>query len=386
MAALSLGVGSSAWATQVTWWDTELKSHTGKLSRLDAEHLVLLDENGLPDRVPLSRVVRVVRDESGQASEAQSQPGVVVTLTDGQRFVGVELMGETPGSQGQSLRFGHPRLGMWDEPLERLGSVTRGTGSEATDGLAEDRLELDNGQVLSGFVEAVDSPHVLFTAAGTETAVPVPWARVSGLHLSNPKGAMLDTAHYLALRDGSRLAVLSATGDRDGWSIRLASSPDPSEAVLLSPADWVELRPGGQGFKLVSLLDLPWDVVRGGEVFGVPRPPRRDGGALRLDAPVTVRWALPGGASRFRVQAAQDLDASIEPAKRAWASSSIQVQTGERTSSLDRAALNVESPQATLVGTVAGPSLSLELQASEHGPVLDRVRLREAWVLVIRQP
>ena len=132
--------------------------------------------------------------------------------------------------------------------------------------------------------------------------------------------------------------------------------------------------------RLVDLVRLKMQAVSGGEVFGLPMPPRIDAGSVYLHAPVVVRFDLPAGAARLAA-VAELADAAQSPAEAlAWADMDLIVRVDSKI--VATAHLDAAQPRALLNVAAAGRALTIELDQAANGPIRDRMRLRDAVVFV----
>lgn len=230
---------------------------------------------------------------------------------------------------------------------------------------ADDRVLLRNGDALTGFIEDVDAEAV-HLAMGTNT-VPLAWDRVAAVALANP--AEPARGNWLVLRDGTRVRV----ADLAIGSEQVTGEVLGSRALEL-PAGHVRTVEFAQQHRLVTLAELEPRVAAGGVVFGVPMMPTFARERSTLHAPVTVAVELPSGAKRFTA------DAVIEDQSLMWADMELIVrdETGEQF----RAHLNRDNRRVAVNVPVTGTRLVIELDEAANGPIMDRLQLHDAAILV----
>src|SRR5690606_7073652 len=117
----------------------------------------------------------------------------------------------------------------------------------------------------------------------------------------------------------------------------------------------------------------------GGQVFGVTWPPRTRADQVLLHAPMTVEYELPAGASRVAATVELALD-DVPVHARSWADCDVTVTA--QGSAPQQIHLTAAQPKATINLPIDGAGLIIQLDAGAHGPMLDRVRLVDAMVLV----
>lgn len=323
----------------------------------------------------------------------------VAELTDGQRFVGQWGGGS---SDGESLRWRHADLGAVALPLDRLRVVrfrmpdddaarqavqTIATGPTP----AQDTVALVNGDRLRGFVlELTETAVVLMPegeaggdgggASGGE-AWELPHERIALLRLANPDASPEPGRQVMMLGDGSRVLVTGLAIGRDQVrytsALREAAEPGQIDLGRLAGVDFT-----AHGRRLVPLADQRMQVTAGGEVFGLPAPPRTLGRTLQFHAPVAVRFDLPDTAERFTAIAELATgDGDAPPHLPDWADFELVVHHGGDAGE-KRYRLHGSQPSVEINVPIHDATLRLEVDPGVNGPILDRLRLRDPLLLI----
>lgn len=350
----------------------------GRLSYFDADRRLRTEAIG--QFVQL----RGIGETAGDVSPTGALPtpkGAGLILIDGQRLAG-EWVGAV--ADGGAIVWAHPLLGKVSISLDRLRGwhgETEGDEAPARAWLNEspttDRLVLSNGDALEGFVTAVTETGVEIQQDDGAAPIALPRDRIAAVVLANPVPTAGTEGQRLVMRDGSVI---------DGRSVAIRSEtvrfePTLGEAgvveVPLSAVRRIDFTGGGR--RLAALGDLARQVS-GGEVFGVAMRPRVEAdGALWLHAPVAVTFELPEGARRLAAEAALAGGADAPSELHAWADFELTVTVDGES---QRYRLHGDQPRVRLNAALSGSSLRLELTAGANGPVLDRLRLRDAVVLI----
>jgi len=249
--------------------DRQLESQPVRLQVLSDGEMMYFGADRTLKRQPMSRFV-AVRFRGSAEADPEDQQGRV-ERTDGQRLTGNLLAGR---EDGQGLRWEHPDLGEASLSLDDLSRFHR-PGAEPTEPAGgDDRVVLRNGDVLTGFVEAVQPDQLMLDPAEGDELVPLPLENIAAVALANRRRPWPADTHRLRLAAGSRLAIETLELRDDG----LAVDTDWLGSGLNLPIDAVnviELTSGG--LRLVDLTDRPREVTGGGAVFGVTMPPRAGG-------------------------------------------------------------------------------------------------------------
>ncbi|MEX2672496.1 MAG: hypothetical protein WD294_10340 [Phycisphaeraceae bacterium] len=230
---------------------------------------------------------------------------------------------------------------------------------------ADDRVVLRNGDVLTGFIESVETGAITLDVGGQ--TLPLAWERVAAVALANP--LTQQPGNWVTLRDGARIRVTELAINSDEVTGQILSSQ-----ALQLPAGQVASVEFAQRHRLVSLAELDHRVVAGGTVFGVEIGPTFERSFASLHAPVVVAIDLPSGAQRFTARA------SLEDDALAWADLKLVVRDAE--GEQFQAHLNRDQPGVLINVALSGDRLILELEEAANGPVMDRLRLRHAAVLL----
>lgn len=307
------------------------------------------------------------------AKPTKSDEGVLI-LTDGQRYRGRWLGG---ANEQQAIRWEHELFGEMIFDIEQIaGWQAAGEDGRVAPG-SDDRVVLVNGDVMRGFVVAVsgEGVSVQIQLEGGPQTLQLGIAQVRRVDLANPAveshTATGRTAHLI---DGTqaRVVALSIEDDR----VALQRSVD-DESVSMPLGALLRVDFPSRDRALRDLAVMPMTLTGGGEVFAMPLRPRTEGTDVLLHAPMTVTFELPKGAQRFAAEAVLDVDPH-DPV--AWAGFGVIVRAGSE--ELARYALSANQASVDINLSVAGATtLTLELDASFNGPVMDRLRLRDAAVL-----
>lgn len=319
----------------------------------------------------------------------------VLTLRDGQIIVGRLVS----SNDEESVRLKIDNDRQIQIPLDEVLSLAVQAEAVAPAATEDDALLLATGEVLLGFVETLTEDAIGFVVGDADDAIDIPLQRVKALSIANkPKPAevepgtlrvtmadgsllLIQNAQLSSGDDGdaligqSKLPILSSRGAEEGDSTAAASR------VALPMGRIMTIEPLSTKASLMSLFDAAFEVQYGGEVFGVAMPPTvKADGAIALHAPVTIGFELPKGATRLALSVAMDLDDAIPASRRKMAGCELLVYVGQRV--VARHALTADGPPKRLNLPLTGGNLRLALDAGVNGPVLDRVVVTEAELLV----
>lgn len=347
--------------------------------------------------IPLSDVLRLtLRTPTQEPNAPRPNPiddrAAIAQLVDGQALVG-RLLG--PGDDGESIRLElHQTQREVTVPLDNLMSlalkpnVTLPTGDADRE---DDLLLLATGETLLGFVEAVDAEAVDFIVGDADDPIRIPLDRIDALAIANnlepAQPTDGKTLTRVTLEDGSTLLLRDAelVPALPDEAARLTGTSTLSMSLPVVSFDLKEvsiIEPVIKGRQLLPLTSLSRRVLAGGEVFGVPMPPSDlPDHQLRLHAPIDLSFELPDGATRLAFFAALRLDESIPNRRRDMAGCILVVYDGKN--ELSRTTLRPDTPPTRINAPLRGETLRLVLEPGINGPVLDRVTLFDAELLVI---
>ncbi|MEM6553607.1 MAG: hypothetical protein AAF750_15935 [Planctomycetota bacterium] len=313
-----------------------------------------------------------------------------LVTTDGQAWLGTlaadqnqpEALGWTTALDGQTQTHA--------VPLERLRSVRLVRGkllrmpAPDPDAPPQDRVLLQEGQVLAGFLVGLTGEAVQLILDGADEPVDIPLAGIHLLELATPSTPPLPGTDYAQLIDGQRHAFqnLRTNGNRFVGQ-RVALTGDATDTAM--PRDQVtgiDFHAAGQ--RLVPLADLPFRIDQPAVVFGVPYPPALNADTADLHAPLQITFELPPGTTRFAARLELN-SRGLSPAAARWADLTVRVSSPvllEPTSD-DKLTfrLNADTPSAELNLAIDPGPITLTLDPAANGPVLDRLRLLDAHVL-----
>ena len=309
----------------------------------------------------------------------------VAKLVDGQSLVGT-LLGA--GEDGESIRlaFGYEQRTVV-LPLDELLSLTR-VGHNLAGDASDDIVLLATGETLVGFVETISEQSLGFVVGDADDPIQIPMQRVRGFSIANkpkPIKAKKGMARVM-LRDGSLLylrdAKLKRSAEQPHVGLEGTFVLEPETSPIILPLNEVHLiEPMSDRYALRPLAEAEMATVAGGEVFGVAMPPSTTSdGAIHLHAPVTLGFDLPNGTARLALSVAMDLDESIPESRRAMAGCELVVYDGD--DAVARHKLTPDGPAKRLNVPLTGSDLRIVLEPGINGPVLDRVIITQAELLV----
>jgi len=308
-------------------------------------------------------------------------PDQMLWLTDGQRFSG-RWVGPTP--DGEKLKWRHPLLGLVVVPLEDVvqvhWSLTEREQINAPIGTPiSDTVVMTNGDALTGFVSALVEQGVTLVPLEAGQPVTIPYGRILSMTLANPPREVPEPYHRVTLSDGTRAWAdqINITGERVSWRFIPPGSSAGQVEVSIQELSRIDFLAGG--LRLIDLTRLPLRTVDQADVFGLILPVRVDGRAIYLHAPTKIAFDLPDGASRFAASAQLDTTDPVAGMDD-WPDFHLVVSCEGR--EVTRGHLSGAHPVTRISTPVSGPTLTIRLDAGLNGPILDRLLLRDAVILV----
>lgn len=313
---LALAAGAAPADTPVRVLTDDLRFERTDLVGLDETAALLRDAAGRPARVSVGSVVSI---SAGGASTlppfvgVPSPSRVFVELTDGQRLVmDIEPSEDPEAIVGRVIGLGQGRI-----PLERIARIARPGAAWHADTPRADVVRLTNGDVLTGFVDAIGASVSVESDSGTIASVPLD--SVAEIRMANPA----EPASGLLVTDDQGVALFARTLNADaGGKLRLTTDPgvlgvdsrgEDTVAYERINARLLGLRSitprGSDANRVLALASITTDTVRPtGDRRWTPTPvvERDDDPVLaiadvRMPAPASAVYPLPPGlaADRF---------------------------------------------------------------------------------------
>lgn len=367
----------------------------------EAQRIVYEDESGNRHDAAFADVLRLTFPVD--AAEPAEPPPVLAT-TDGQRIVGRagQVLHATHGTDdvvGWRDADGFPAIGVSLDDLA-WAVFQPGHASPPQAQPEDDVLVMPNDERFVGFVDTLGVNSIDFIPSYASEPVTVQSGFVLSLSMSNAIRQDLAPAVVVTTRSGSRWrGKLGLSEGATAFASPLAIPPSGGEGqpvwqrIRLGSADHAEqdawpvvaqIDLPAPGRRLVALSSLPMETVAGGEVFGVAMPPAVSAsGAIALHAPVSVEIDLPRGAVRLAGTVALALG-DVPAERHAWAGCEVVVRVGD--AELARVPLDADQPEqalnVALPDTARAQTLLLTVEEGVNGPVLDRVELRDAELLI----
>ncbi len=245
-------------------------------------------------------------------------------------------------------------------------------------GAIDDRVILENGDELTGFVLAYRPMVEIETDAGIREIDP---QRVRGVVLASP--AKRSASTLVALADGSVLACSSIVSDAVGDV--LLTDADSASEMLVTSDDLVGVLWTPE--RVVGLASLSMVESQAGEGLRWVEPPTMAHDPLGLGdvtfaGPTRSKWSLPEGASGF--VCGVELPASAAP----WGACEVVLMVARRGEPRELAAVSLDGEQrsaqlaATLELQPGETELWIEVRQGRNGPVQDTPVLRSPMLLL----
>ncbi len=362
--------------------DRQLQKHTVKIQSIDEGMMSFFDHARELRVDPLDQYVQIyplVEDLNGGGGSRGGPENGWVELVDRQRLSGRWVGGS---QDGQTLYWDNESLGRVSIPLTRIRSITLvgdPVGVIGDPPTPRDTLRFKNGDQIEGFVTAIEADGIELRAEGHREPIRLPLDRLAAVRLSNPSEPGSGSGYEIEFMDGSVVQARWVRLDSDRWFI----SPGLTTGTGSEPVPIDRLKrvvPSGAGSVTVPLGDLPMRVLDGGDVFGVESPPQLASTTLRLHAPVRVELELPEAATRFgcTVRLAAGDGALSEPW--GWADCPVTFYVDQEEVAAVR--LNADRLEAEINVAIHGGVLIVVVEEGANGPVMDRVVLDNAMVLI----
>ena len=369
--------------------DRRLEQERIRLLKLDDGSIVYDDEHGLRRREPTSLFLALLDPESVAMMPVPDGEFHVLDLITGERLIGrVAPEFEHRGARADELvweQMSGEEIAVPLDEIDRLTIVPGDTPRRPDE--VDDLIVLRNGDRLGGFVDRIDTSVALDQSG---RLVEVPLERVAVIDLANPVEAFDGTLVWLG--DGT---IVGVSGFRRAGEGRVEPVPargerEPSESNDFSMALSEIAAVAFDRRALVALGSIAPEFQSPGEGrrWSAPAEVVSESAALStpdivLPGPMTVRWVLPAGVTRFATRA------ELPTTMWVWGDCELVVTMTTRDGDeieLARRRLCAETPEAwinvLLDDSQAGNRrLTITVEEGRYGPIQDRVVLRRPMLL-----
>ena len=359
---------------------TDLVARPVKIISLHDKTLAYFDEQRTLQSAAIDGFVQLRAIGGTNASDETPYP--CISLTDGQRFTG-NWVGPTP--DGSGLRWQNELVGTLVFSLDEVTSIAwrEADPRDATnDTTATDTITLGNGDTLKGFVSGLTDRGVAMTSQDGTDPVTIPYDRIASLTLANPMAARVESYNRVTLVDGTRVLAdeLRWSGDQASWLVTPPGAAPVRIKTSITDLSRIEFWAGG--LRLVDLNELPMRVQDDPGVFGLAMPVRMQGHLMRAHAPAVITFDLPPGTERFAADI--ELDTTDTPDHvSTWADFHVVVSSDA--TEAGRGHVTGKQLVTRINAPISGRELMIRLDPGVNGPILDRLLMRDA-VILLRMP
>ncbi len=375
--ALLILANSASAQTDAELIGSDLDIQRIKITSLHDQTLSYFDQQRILQSKPIREFVQL-RSVNG-VDQIITLPYPSISLVDGQVLTG-EWLGAVV--DGTGLRWRHEVLGDFEVSLDEVKQIVwnnpplQNAVSQEQGG---DTITLNNGDHLTGFVTSLSKQGVELIPASSTQPVTIPYARIASLALANPDQQPQAFTYRLTLIDGTKIfgEDLNFSGDEFSW---LATPPGQSpRSVQVMVEEVARIEFGASGYRLIDLTTIPMQQLKPTNVFGLDIPARVIGQTIHAHAPAKLVFDLPSGSNRLIANAQlaghQQTDRDSE-----WADFHMIVLNDEI--EIGRYHLNDQNPLTHINLPISGAKLVFRLESGVNGPILDRLLLRDAVILL----
>ncbi|WP_145072813.1 hypothetical protein [Poriferisphaera corsica] len=244
---------------------------------------------------------------------------------------------------------------------------------------AEDVLVMKNGELIRGFVIEAKGDVFRFQMEDAEEAMDVGIGQVRAISLMNQVMEGDRGEYVVNMKDGGRFYAnsLRMSDKVVGMEISLTGQGERSVEVPLEMVGEIDVLKSG--FRLAYLSEMDVVVEEPSVVFGKSYRHEISQRVMKLHAPLSLRFDLPRGVVRLGGIVELDEDEDV-PQLAGWADMNV-VFRGNGYEKKYR--LNGEARRHDIEVNLEGKrEVFVELDEGLNGPVLDRMRLLDAKLLI----
>lgn len=366
--------------------DDQLQYQIVGLESITESAVGFFDHNWSYQQLPRKRVLQLRHIETREVIPIMpSQRLAMLTLTDGQQFVGRMQIPTTTEDQSTQvtdasvIQWYSPILGALSISLDRVKSLILEPTDTATTLATDDRVQLTNGDQLQGFVLGL-TPNALELELGEQkTVAKLPLDQVSAIRLANPVVVPKKPRHRLYLVDGTVLLCNDVLLSRQQ---AIVMDTDWQKRTRLPMREITRIDLASTHQQILSLSSRPHTLVGGAQAFGVDFPPTINDQTIAMQAPTSLRFELPAHTTRFAADAMIHWQHNAPPRARKWTDFTLYVRVDDK--QLIELPFNAKTPEHRInLPIIPGSKqLSLQITPGLNGPVMDRLKLSEPLLLI----
>ena len=244
-----------------------------------------------------------------------------------------------------------------------------------------DLIKLRNGEIIRGYLMNVEEDHFLFQLADQELTIKIDIDQVEALNLLNAHSQSKSYAYSVLLNDGSKVLANYLSISQDKMKLGLSLTGQGTEKVEMPIGVVKEINNLSSGYRLQYLAKMDYEIGEPSVVFGKSYRLQFLDCDIQMHAPMTLRYRLPEGAVKMSGVVEMDEQDDL-PQLSKWADMNLILRK-MRLGKSYRFHLNHENPKHEFTIDLLGEKeLVIELDPGMNGPVLDRMIMRDAVLLV----
>ncbi|MBL4700314.1 MAG: hypothetical protein JKX85_03570 [Phycisphaeraceae bacterium] len=362
--------------------DHNLKYHAVGLESVTESVVGFFDRQWSYQELPRNQVLQLrnIEDRSVEPLSASAQKAML-TLTDGQRFVGtMQLIENQENRKDPSVvHWYSPMLGPIAVPLDRVKTIAFIPSLRSQTSQKDDRVRLVNGDELSGFLLKINHQALELELANQTAATKIDLDQVTFIELANPRVENTSPMQHIYFVDGTILHCQEVLLNRQ---MLFVTGTHWQSHHKIPMREIVRIDLASRKHHITSLTHEPYEILSGAQAFGVNLPPHLSDDAIQLHAPLSIRFNLPKGATRFTANAQINWQDTDPPRARSWTDFVLKIFIDDKLTYDQQFNSQFQQQRLNLLIPNHSKHITLKLFAGLNGPVMDRLRLMEPVVLI----
>ena len=247
-----------------------------------------------------------------------------------------------------------------------------------------DIIKLRNGEVVRGYLMDIVDQSFEFQLADQELTIKIAFDQVEAINLISSQVENKQYEYAVLLNDGSRVLASGISINDDLMTMTLCLTGQGTDEITIPVGAVKEISNLSSGYRLQYLAKMDCQIDEPSVVFGKSYRLKISKHDILMHAPLKLRYQLPDGAVKMSALVEMDQQDNL-PQLSKWADMNLILRKVKLKKAYPFHLNSKNEKHEFTIDLIGERELVVELDPGINGPVLDRMIMRNA-VLLIKEP